>query len=115
MVVSIAGRRMYMWRAVDSEGDVLDVMVQPRRDKAAAVKLLRKLLKRQGFAPTVIVTDKLRSYGAALQTIGFSGWHQQDLRANNRAHNSHQPARRRQRNMQSFTSPASGQRCRARH
>ena len=80
MVVSIAGRRMYMWRAVDSEGEVLDVMVQPRRDKAAAVKLLRKLLKRQGFAPTVIVTDKLRSYGAALQTIGFSGRHEQDLR-----------------------------------
>ena len=75
MVVSIAGRRMYMWRAVDSEGEVLDVMVQPRRDKAAAVKLLRKLLKRQGFAPTVIVTDKLRSYGAALQMIGFSGRH----------------------------------------
>src|SRR5713226_1705858 len=61
MVVSIASRRMYMWRAVDSEGEVLDVMVQPRRDKAAAVKLLRKLLKRQGFAPTVIVTDKLRA------------------------------------------------------
>ena len=63
MVVSIAGRRMYMWRAVDSEGEVLDVMVQPRRDKAAAVKLLRKLLKRQGFAPTVIVADKVKSYG----------------------------------------------------
>jgi transposase-like protein len=71
MVVSIAGRRMYMWRAVDSEGEVLDVLVQPRRDKAAALKLLRKLLKRQGFAPTVIVTDKLRSYGAALMLIGF--------------------------------------------
>jgi transposase-like protein len=64
---------MYMWRAVDSDGEVLDVMVQPRRNKAAALKLLRKLLKRQGFAPTVIVTDKLRSYGTALQMIGFSG------------------------------------------
>ena len=61
MVVSIAGRGMYMWRAVDSEGEVLDVLVQRRRDKAAALNLLRKLLKRQGFAPTVIVTDKLRS------------------------------------------------------
>jgi DDE domain len=110
MVVSIAGRRMYMWRAVDSEGEVLDVMVQPRRDKAAAVKLLRKLLKRQGFAPTVIVTDKLRSYGAALQTIGFSGRHEQGLRANNRAENSHQPVRRRERKMQGFKSPASAQR-----
>ncbi len=57
---------MDMWRAVDSEGEVLDVLVQPRRDKTAALKLLRKLLKRQGFAPTIIVTDKLGSYGAAL-------------------------------------------------
>ena len=74
-----------MWRAVDSEGNVLDVLVQPRRNKAAALKLLRKLLKRHGFAPTVIVTDKLRSYGAALPLVGFSGRHDQDLRANNRA------------------------------
>ena len=62
-MVSIGGQRMYMWRAVDSEGEVLDVLVQRRRDKAAALKLLRKLLKKQGFAPAVIVTDKLRSYG----------------------------------------------------
>src|SRR5258708_1866696 len=110
MVVSIAGRRMYMWRAVDSEGEVLDVMVQPRPDKAAALKLLRKLLKPQGFAPTVTVTDKLRSYGAALQLIGFSGRHEQVRRANNRAENSHQPVRRRERKMQGFKSPASDQR-----
>ena len=71
---------MYMWRAVDSEGEVLDVLVQPRRDKAAALKLVKKLLKRQGFAPTVIVTDKLGSYRAALQVIGFSGQHEQGLR-----------------------------------
>jgi len=110
MVVSIAGRRMYMWRAVDSEGEVLDVMVQPRRDKAAAVKLLRRLLKRQGFAPNVIVTDKLRSYGVALQLVGFSGRHEQGVRANNRAENSHQPVRRRERKMQGFRSRASAQR-----
>src|SRR6266852_3582249 len=110
MVVSIAGRRMYMWRAVDSEGEVLDVLVQRQRDKAAALKLLRKLLKRQGFAPTVIVTDKLRSYGAALMLIGFSGRHEQGLRANNRAENSHQPVRRREQKMQRFKSPASAQR-----
>ena len=73
---------MYMWRAVDSEGQVLDILIQRRRDKAAALKLLRKLLKKQGFVPTAIVTDKLRSYGAALQTIGFSGQHEQGLRAN---------------------------------
>jgi transposase-like protein len=64
MVVSINGRRMYLWRVVDSEGEVLDMLVQPGRDKAAAMKLLRTLLKRNGSAPHVIVTDKLRSYGA---------------------------------------------------
>src|SRR5258707_5688095 len=66
MVVRIAGRRMYLWRAVDDEGEVLDVLVQRRRDKAAAGKLMRKLLKKHGFAPTMITTDQLRSYGAAL-------------------------------------------------
>ncbi len=110
MVVSITGRRMYMWRAVDSEGEVLEVLVQPRRDKAAALQLLRKLLKWQGFAPTVIVTDRLASYRAALQVIGFAGRHEQGLRANNRAENSHQPVRRRERKMQGFKSPASAQR-----
>jgi transposase-like protein len=84
MVVSIAGRQMYMWRAVDGEGEVLEILVQPQRDKVAALRLLRKLLRHQGFVPTVIVTDKLRSYGAALREIGFSGSHEQGLRANNR-------------------------------
>jgi transposase-like protein len=69
MVVSIAGRQMYMWRAVDGEGEVLEILVQPQRDKVAALRLLRKLLRHQGFVPTVIVTDKLRSYGAALREI----------------------------------------------
>jgi putative transposase len=110
IVVSIGGQRMYMWRAVDSEGEVLDILIQRRRDKAAALKLLRKLLKKQGFIPTVIVTDKLRSYGAALQTIGFSGRHEQGLRANNRAENSHQPVRRRERKMGRFKSCKSAQR-----
>jgi transposase-like protein len=91
---------MYMWRAVDSEGEVLEILVQPQRDKAAALRLLRKLLQRQGFVPTVIITDKLRSYGAALREIGFSGLLEQGLRANNRAENSHQPLRRRERKMQ---------------
>jgi transposase-like protein len=110
MVVSIGGQRMYMWRAVDSEGEVLDVLIQRRRDKAAALELLRKLFKKQGFAPAVIVTDKLGSYGAALRTIGFSGQHEQGLRANNRAENSHQPVRRRERKMGGFKSPKSAQR-----
>ena len=65
MVVSIQGRRMYLWRAVDSEGEILDLLVQPKRDKAAALKLMRKLLKKQGCAPSLLVTDKLGSYGAA--------------------------------------------------
>jgi hypothetical protein len=70
--------------------------VQRRRDKAAAVKLMRKLLKKQGFAPDVLVTDKLRSYGAAKSEIGLSARHDQGLRANNRVENSHQPTRRRE-------------------
>jgi len=101
---------MYMWRAVDSEGEVLEILVQPQRDKAAALRLLRKLLRRQGFVPKAIVTDKLRSYGAALREIGFSGLHEQGLRANNRAENSHQPLRRRERKMQGFKSIKSAQR-----
>jgi transposase-like protein len=78
--------------------------------KVAALRLLRKLLRHQGFVPTVIVTDKLRSYGAALREIGFSGSHEQGLRANNRAENSHQPVRRRERKMQGFKSAKSAQR-----
>jgi putative transposase len=97
MVVSLSGRQMYMWRAVDGEGEVLEILVQRQRDKAAAIRLLRKLLLRQGFVPTVIVTDKLRSYGAALRQLGFSRLHEQGLRANNRAENSHQLVRRRER------------------
>jgi transposase-like protein len=72
MAVVIAGRQFWLWRAVDDEGEVLDLLVQRRRDKAAAVKLMRKLLKKQGFAPDVLVTDRLRSYGAAKAEIGLS-------------------------------------------
>src|SRR5437763_14606368 len=110
MVVSLSGKQMYMWRGVDGEGEVLEILVQPRRDKAAAMRLLRKLLRRQGFVPTVVVTDKLRSYGAALRELGFSRRHEQGLRANNRAENSHQPVRRRGRKMQGFKSAKSAQR-----
>ena len=110
MVVSIGGRQMYMWRAVDSEGEVLDILVQPGRDKAAALKFLRALLRRQGFVPTAIVTDKLKSYRAAIREVGFSGVHEQGLRMNNRVENSHQPLRRRERKMQGFKSVKSAQR-----
>src|ERR1700726_929838 len=108
MAVMIAGRRFWLWRAVDDEGEVLDLLVQRQRDKAAAVKLMRKLLKKQGFAPDVLVTDKVRSYGAAKSEIGLSARHDQGLRANNRAENSHQPVRRRERKMQRFKSAGSG-------
>jgi transposase-like protein len=110
MVVSISGQCMYLWRAVDSEGEVLDMLVQRGRDKTAAINLLRKLLKRNVPHPQVIVTDKLRSYGAALRELGFTGRHDQGLLANNRAENSHQPLRRRERKMQGFKSARSAQR-----
>ena len=71
MVVRIAGKYMCLWRAVDHEGQVLEILVQRRRDKCAAVKLMRKLLRKQGFARKTVTTDKLRSYGAALQHLGF--------------------------------------------
>ena len=72
--------------------------------------MMRKLLKKQGFAPDVLVTDKLRFYGAAKSAMGSSARHEQDLRKNNRAENSHQPTRRRERKMQRFKSPGSAQR-----
>ena len=110
MSVAIGGERVWVWRAVDHEGEVLDLLVQRRRDKAAAVKLMRKLLKKQGYAPEVLVTDKLRSYAAARTALGMTARHERGLRANNRAENSHQPVRRRERKMQRFKSTGSAQR-----
>jgi transposase-like protein len=110
MVVRIAGRPMHLWRAVDDEGEILDLLVQRRRDKRAALKLMRKLLKRQGFTPAVIVTDKLGSYAAALHDVGLGARHERGLRANNRAENSHQVVRRRERKLQRFKSAGSAQR-----
>jgi transposase-like protein len=91
MAVIIGGRQFWLWRAIDDEGEVLDLLVQRRRDKVAAVRLMRKLLKKQGFAPDVLVTDKLRSYGAAKAQLGLSARHEQGLRKNNRAENSYLP------------------------
>jgi transposase-like protein len=110
LAVMIAGRQFWLWRAVDDEGEVLDLLVQRQRGKAAAVKLMRKLLKKQGFAPDVLVTDKLRSYGAAKSEMRLCARHEQGLRKNNRAENSHPPVRRRERKMQRFKSPGSAQR-----
>jgi putative transposase len=110
MFVPINGRRVYLWRAVDCEGEVLDILVQSRRNKKAALNLLRKLLKKHGVAPDTIVTDKLPSYGAALKDLGLSGRHDFGGRKNNRAENSHLPVRRRERRMQRFKSAGSAQR-----
>ena len=110
MVVRIAGNRMYLWRAVDHEGEVLDMLVQRRRDTRAALRLMRKLLKKQGFAPKLLVTDKLRSYACAFRCLRLACPHEQGLRQNNRAENSHQPVRRREHKMQRFKSARSAQR-----
>jgi putative transposase len=110
MFVSINGKRLYLWRAVDSEGEVLDVLVQSRRNKRAALKLMRKLLKKQGFIPDAFVTGKLPSYGAALKELGLSKHHDFGGRKNNRAENSHLPVRQRERRMQRFKSAGSAQR-----
>src|SRR5215813_3314180 len=88
MVIRIAGERMYLWRAVDHEGEVLDMLVQRRRDSRAALRLMRKLLKKQGFTPNLLVTDKLRSYASACRHLRLTWRHEQGLRQNNRAENS---------------------------
>ena len=110
MVVRIAGERMYLWRAVDDEGEVLDMLVQRRRDSRAALRLMRKLLKKQGFVPKLLVTDKLRSYASAFRRLRLTCRHEQGLRKNNRAENSHQAVRRRERKLQRFKSARSAQR-----
>ena len=110
LVVRIAGKRMYLWRAVDNEGEVLDMLVQRRRDTQAALRLMRKLLKKQGFAPKLLVTDKLGSYGSAFRQLRLTCPHDRGLRKNNRAENSHQVVRRRERKMQRFKSARSAPR-----
>jgi transposase-like protein len=107
MVVRIAGKRMYLWRAVDDEGEILDMLVQRRRDTRSALRLMRKLLKKQGFVPKLLVTDKLRSYASAARHLRLTCRHEQGLRKNNRAENSHQPVRRRERKLEQFKSARS--------
>src|ERR671916_1151937 len=97
VAVKIAGKQHWLWRAVDQDGIVLDILVQSRRDKDAAKRLLRKLLKRQCRAPRVMITDKLGSYGAAKREIMPGVEHRQHKGLNNRAENSHQPTRERER------------------
>jgi putative transposase len=107
MVVRIGGQRMWLWRAVDDEGEVLDVLVQRRRNTAAAYKLMRRLLKRFALSPETVTTDGLASYGAALRQLGREDRHRPSgFRENNRAENSHLPIRRRERKQQTFKSQA---------
>jgi putative transposase len=116
MYVRIGGQKMWLWRAVDDEGEVLDVLVQKRRNKHAALKLLRRLLKNQGIHPETITTDKLASYGAAVRELGLKGVHRPGgMRENNRAENSHLAIRRRERKQQKFKSQGSAQRFLATH
>ena len=111
VVCNIGGKRMYLWRAVDDEGEVLDVVVQKRRDHDAALRLLKRLLRNQPVEPQLITTDGLASYGSALRELGLQDRHRPGrLRENNRAENSHLPIRRRERKMQLFKSQASAQR-----
>jgi len=108
--VSINGTQQYLWRAVDQDGTVLDILVQARRDKAAAVKFLRKLLKGLAYVPRVVITDKLASDGAAMRDVLPSVEHRRHKGLNNRAGNSHQPTRERERRMRRFKSPGHAQR-----
>jgi putative transposase len=108
--LKIDGRFVYLWRAVDAEGEVLEVLVQSRRNKRAALKLMRKLLKKYGFVPDKFITDDLRSYAAAAHDLGTSKRHERGRWRNNRVENSHQPTRRREHKMQGFKSVGSAQR-----
>ena len=108
--VTIQGRQQYLWRAVDEDGDVLDILVQSHRNRRAAVRFFRKLLKTQGRVPRRLITDQLRSYAAACRTVMPSVVHVTDQYANNRAEVSHQPTRQRERQMRRFKSAAQLQR-----
>ena len=100
----IRGKLHYLWRAVDQHGTVLDILVQSRRSAKAAKRFFRKLLKGLQYVPRVVVTDKLKSYGAAKRKILPGVEHRQSQYLNNRAEVSHQPTRRRERQMQRFKS-----------
>ena len=108
--VRLRGRQQYLWRAVDEDGDVIDILVRPRRNRRAAIRFFRKLLKGQGRTPRRLITDKLPSYGAACRTVMPSVVHRTDPYANNRAEVSHEPTRQRERQMRGFKSAGQLQR-----
>ena len=110
LFVTIQGQRQYLWRAVDEDGDTIDILLQSRRNRRAAERFFRKLLKGQGREPRRLITDKLRSYSAAHRTIMSSVIHSTKQYENNRAEVSHQPTRQRERQMRRFKSSAQAQR-----
>jgi putative transposase len=108
--IKINGTSHYLWRAVDQHGNVLDILVTSRRDAKAATRFFRKLLTGVEYVPRVLITDKLSSYGVAHRRLTPSVEHRQSKYLNNRAENSHQPTRQRERAMKRFTSPGHAQR-----
>jgi len=108
--VSINGVTHSLWRAVDQDGTVLDLLVQRRRDKVAARRFFRRLLKQLAYVPRVLITDKLASYGAAKREVLPSVEHRQHQRRNNRAEHAHQPTRERERRMRRCKRPGHAQR-----
>ena len=110
LFVRINGQQQYLWRAVDQDGGVIDILLQTRRDQRAAERFLRRLVRGQGKEPFRIVTDKLKGYSAAKRTVLPNVGHEIQQYANNRAEVSHQPTRMRERQMRRFKSPRQAQR-----
>lgn len=110
VVLTIRGRHHYLWRAVDQDGHVLDILMQSRRNRQAAKRFFRKLLKGLRYAPRVLITDKLKSYAAAKKQIMPGVEHRQHKGLNNRTELSHQPTRQREKQMRRFKSPGHAQR-----
>ncbi len=108
--ITIQGEHQYLWRAVDQDGDTIDILVQRRRNQRAAERFFRRLLKGQGREPRWLITDKLKSYGAAHRSIMPTVRHSNHVYANNRAEVSHEPTRQRERAMRGFNSPTQAQR-----
>ncbi len=114
-IITVQGERRYLWRAVDQDNNVIDILIQKRADKQAAQRFFRKMVKEQGQSPRRMITDKLKSYGAARREVMPSVAHCQKRRANNRAEASHQHTRQRERQMRRFKSPGHAQRFLAVH
>jgi putative transposase len=110
LFIKVCGETHYLWRAVDQDGNVLDILVQSQRNAKAATRFFKKLLKGLRYAPRVMITDKLASYGAARKQMRLSIEHRQHKGLNNRAENSHQPTRQKERQMKKFKSPGKAQR-----